>query len=149
MTLDSTDPPHSPTFSVCPPTISFYPLFGLFLLSYSPSSVHPFLFAFLFLPFCSFISLLQTFIHLLFLRSHFTLPCYVPSFTPSHFHLPLSTYSPSTFTCSHSDVTKVLTYLAQASHDLVPPEVSCSRRYQFQHRFIVCISLHCRTGLIA
>ena len=46
---------------------------------------------------------------------------------------------PSTFTRSHSDVTKVLTYLAQASHDLVPPDVS-RLVYQLQHRIVACIS---------
>ena len=91
--------------------------------------------------------------HLLFLLlSHLlSLTTYLLSLLlTSTFLSPL--YSPlyNTFTHLHSDVTKVLTYLAQASHDLVPPEVSHLRRYisfsielwQASH----VSTLYCRTG---
>ena len=142
MTLDSTDPPHSPSFIVYLPTISICPLFGLFLLSSSSSFVHPFLFC---LPlsaslfFHSSSSNLYPPIYSSSCLISLSLAMYLLSLLlTSTFLSP--PYSPSTFTRSHSDVTKVLTYLAQASHDLVPPGVSCLRRYQLQHRVVACIS---------
>ena len=155
MTLDSTDPPHSPSFIVCPSTISICPLFGLFLLYLQLLSTLSFFIPLL--PFCFPLSVLSVLSFLFFKPLSIYSSSGLISLSLATYLLSLLLIStflsppthPSTFTCSHSDITKVLTYLAQASHDLVPPEVSCSRRYQFQHRFIACISLHCRTGLIA
>ena len=142
MTLDSTDPPTLlPLVFVRP----LSPFVLCLVFSCSPSQL---LSTLSFLPssFCSFIPLLQTFISSFTLSSScltsLSLATYLLSLLLTSTFLSPPTH-PSTFTRSHSDVTKVLTYLAQASHDLVPPEVSCLRRYQLQHRVVACISHGC------
>ena len=102
--------PSSLPILYCLSTISICPLFGLFLLSSSPSSVHPFLFAFLFLPFCSFIPLLQTFIPPFTLSSSclisLSLATYLLSLLTSTFLSPQ--YSPLHNTFTHLHFLKIV-----------------------------------------